>query len=228
LVKRKIIEINEKKCNGCGLCIPNCAEGALKIIDGKARIIDDKYCDGLGACLGHCPQDALNIIVREAPDFNEEAVHEHLKTIRNEQTMGCGSLTTLIESESNPEIKSSALHQWPVQLNLVPIKAPFWNNADLLLLADCVAVAQPDLHNKLLSGRSVMVGCPKLDNVKHYVNKLTNILEHNPVLSLTIAIMEVPCCSGLRNIAKLALENSSKKIPMQNFVISVDGKISQT
>jgi NAD-dependent dihydropyrimidine dehydrogenase PreA subunit len=230
VVKRKIIEINEKKCNGCGQCIPNCAEGALKIIDGKARIIDDIYCDGLGACLGQCPQDALKITEREAPEFDEKAVHEYLKALEQEKTAGCTSVISLIpKNQSSPEIKQgSALRQWPVQLNLVPIEAPFWNNADLLLMADCVAVAQPELHRKLLDGRSIMVGCPKLDDVQYYVDKLTKILKQNNVHSLTVATMEVPCCSGLRRIAELALKTSSKMIPTQNLVIAVDGNISRT
>jgi NAD-dependent dihydropyrimidine dehydrogenase PreA subunit len=227
VVKRKIVQINEEKCNGCGQCIPNCAEGALKIIEGKAQLVSDVYCDGLGACLGHCPQDAIQVIEREAPEFDEEAVHEYLKTQEQEQPVTRSTVTSLTHNhEPSPEIKQgSALRQWPVQLNLVPIKAPFWNNADLLLMADCVAVAQPELHSKLIDGRSIMVGCPKFDNGQHYVNKLTEILKQNSVRSLTVATMEVPCCSGLRRIAELALEGSGILIPTQNLVVAVDGGI---
>jgi len=205
VVKREIIEIDEELCNGCGQCIPNCAEGALKIIDGKARVVDDVYCDGLGACLGHCPQGALRVVERDAPEFDEEAVHEYLKTLEREQPVSCTTVASLTPThEPSPENKQgSALRQWPVQLNLVPIKAPFWNNADLLLMADCVAVAQPELHSKLIDGRSIMVGCPKFDNGQHYVDKLTEILKQNSVRSLTVATMEVPCCSGLRTGQKI-------------------------
>ena len=229
LVKRKIVKIDEEKCTGCGECIPNCAEGALKIIDGKARLVSDVYCDGLGACLGHCPEDAIEIIEREAPEFSEEAVHEYLKL--QLQGVSCTAVTSLIDSKE-PEPATtlkpgSALRHWPVQLHLLPIKAPFWDNADLLLMADCVAVAQPELHSKLLDGRSVMIGCPKFDNGQAYVDKLTEILKQNDVRSLTVANMEVPCCSGLRRIAEIALEKSGKMIPTQNLVVSVKGDIKR-
>lgn len=228
VVKRKIVEIDETKCNGCGICIPNCAEGALKIIDGKARIVSDIYCDGLGACLGHCPQDAITIIEREAPEFDEEAVHQYLKQQEEEQpAISCSLVSRLIpeeEPEPAPE-QGSLLRQWPVQLNLVPIKAPFWENADVLLLADCVAVAQPELHTKLLAGRSVIMGCPKFDDIQHYLEKLTEILKQNSVRSLTVAVMEVPCCSGLKRVAELAIEGSGKMIPSQNLVVGVKGDI---
>ena len=227
LVKRKIVQIDEKKCNGCGQCIPNCAEGALKIIDGKARLVSDVYCDGLGACLGHCPQDAIQIIEREAPEFDEKAVHEYLKTL--EPAVSCTAVTSLIKEpvQAKPVHQDSALRHWPVQLNLVPVRAPFWDNADLLLMADCVAVAQPELHSRLLSGRSVMVGCPKFDDARAYVEKLTQILGQNNVRSLTVANMEVPCCSGLKRVAEIALEQSGKLIPSQSLVVSVKGEITR-
>ena len=229
LVKRKIVKIDEEKCTGCGVCIPNCAEGALKIIDGKARLVSDIYCDGLGACLGHCPEDAIEIIERDADEFDEEAVHEYLKL--QLQGVSCTAVTSLIdikEPEPAPrEEQGSTLRHWPVQLHLVPIKASFWNNADLLLMADCVAVAQPELHSKLLDGRSVMIGCPKFDDAREYVGKLTEILKQNDVRSLTVANMEVPCCSGLRRIAEIALEQSGKMIPTQSLVVSVKGDITR-
>ena len=228
MVLRKIVKIDEEKCTGCGECIPNCAEGALKIIDGKARLVSDIYCDGLGACLGHCPEDAIEIIEREAEEFDEEAVHEYLKL--QLQGVSCTAVTSLMDKEPNtvPETKQgSSLRHWPVQLHLVPIKALFWNNADLLLMADCVAVAQPELHQKLLKDRSVMIGCPKFDNAQAYLEKLTQILEQNDVRSLTVANMEVPCCSGLKRIAEIALKQSGKMIPTQNLVVSVKGDITR-
>jgi ferredoxin len=229
LVKRKIVEIIEQKCNGCGQCIPNCAEGALKIIDGKARLVSDVYCDGLGACLGHCPQDAIKIIEREAPEFDEEAVHEYLK--KHEQGPSGKVVTTKSKEQETIKPQESkqvtTLCHWPVQLNLVPIKAPFWENADLLLMADCVAVAQPQLHSRLISGKSVMIGCPKFDNARQYVDKLTQILKQNNVRSLTIANMEVPCCSGLNRIAELAIQESGKMIPSQNLVVTIKGEIQR-
>ena len=229
LVKRKIVKIDEEKCTGCGECIPNCAEGALKIIDGKARLVSDVYCDGLGACLGHCPEDAIEIIERDAEEFDEEAVHEYLKL--QLQGVSCTAVTSLIDKKE-PETVSeaeqgSSLSHWPVQLHLVPIKAPFWNNADLLLMADCVAVAQPELHSKLLSGRSVVMGCPKFDDVSRYIEKLTEILRVNKVRSLTVAHMEVPCCNALNVIAQRALAASGKMILSQRLVVTVDGEISR-
>ena len=228
MVTRKIVQINEEKCNGCGQCIPNCAEGALKIIHGKARLLSDVYCDGLGACLGHCPKDAIEIIEREAPEFDARA-HEYLKSQEEPEACGCASsLVTSLEPSTNQSVsQGSTLRQWPVQLNLVPIKAPLWNNADLLLMADCVAVAQPELHSKLIDGRSVMIGCPKFDDARGYVDKLAQILKQNNVRSLTVAVMEVPCCSGLRKIAELALNASGKMIPTQTLVVDVKGEISR-
>ncbi|MCW4049277.1 MAG: 4Fe-4S binding protein [Candidatus Bathyarchaeota archaeon] len=229
MVKRKIVKIDEEKCNGCGQCIPNCAEGALKIIDGKAKIVNDVYCDGLGACLGHCPEDAISIIEREAPDFDEEAVHDYLKSQLEAPVFSCPATQTLTLQEKNVEASStsskSTLRHWPVQLNLVPIKAPFWDDADLLLMADCVSVAYPDLHGKLLKGKSVMIGCPKFDDSRHYIEKLTEILKQNNVHSLTVAIMDVLCCNGLGRIAELALDGSGKMIPSQRLVITVQGEV---
>jgi Fe-S-cluster-containing hydrogenase component 2 len=234
MVKRNIVKIDEEKCNGCGQCIPNCAEGALQIIDGKARIVDDAYCDGLGACLGHCPQDAITIIEREAPEFDEEAVHEHLETLKTSETLACGcpaSQVRLLEGgqavEDVETPTQSALRHWPVQLNLVPLSAPFFSDADLLLLADCTAVAYPTLHRSLLKGRTVVMGCPKFDDVNHYIEKLTEILKRNDVSSLTAAHMEVPCCSALNVVAQRALDASGKLIPTQRLIVSVGGDIKR-
>ncbi len=232
VVLRKIVKIDGDKCNGCGECIPNCAEGALKIIDGKAKIVKDAYCDGLGACLGHCPQDAIEIIEREADNFNEEEVHEYLESIKKEElapVCNC-STTRAFSTEAAPEPvieaapQESTLGQWPVLLNLVPIKAPFWNGADLLIMADCVPVAYPTLHTDLLKGKKIAVGCPKFDNGQHYVDKLTEILKQNDIKSMTVAIMEVPCCGGLQRIAELALQASGKMIPTQKLIVTFRGE----
>jgi NAD-dependent dihydropyrimidine dehydrogenase PreA subunit len=237
VVLRKIVKIDEEKCNGCGDCIPNCAEGALKIIDGTAKIVTDAYCDGLGACLGHCPQDAIEIIEREAVEFDEEAVHEYLETLKKEELApACNCSTTHAFSTENapaPEPvaeaapQGSTLGQWPIQLNLVPIKAPFWDGADLLIMADCVPVAYPTLHANMLKGKKVAIGCPKFDNGQHYVEKLTEIIKQNDIRSMTVATMEVPCCGGLQRIAELALQASGKLIPTQKLVVTVRGEVNR-
>jgi NAD-dependent dihydropyrimidine dehydrogenase PreA subunit len=237
VVLRKIVKIDEEKCNGCGDCIPNCAEGALKIIDGKVKIVTDAYCDGLGACLGHCPQDAIEIIEREAVKFDEEAVHEHLEAIKKEElapACNCGTthaFSTENERASEPVVEAttqgSTLGQWPIQLNLVPVKAPFWDGADLLIMADCVPVAYPTLHGNLLKGKKIAIGCPKFDNGQHYVDKLTEILKQNDIKSMTVATMEVPCCGGLQRIAELALKASGKLIPAQKLIVTVQGEINR-
>ncbi len=230
------MEIDEEKCIGCGACIPNCAEGALKIIDGKARMVKDQYCDGLGKCLGHCPQGAITIIEREAEEFDAVAVHEYRESEKQAEEISpacnCGSTHACSlpsEDEVTEDIpdQASALRQWPVQLNLVPIKGQLWEDADLLVMADCVAVSYPDLHKSLLKGRKVAIGCPKFDNGQHYVDKLTAILKQNNIRSMTVAIMEVPCCRGLDRIAELALEGSGKMIPTQKLVISVNGEVKR-
>jgi NAD-dependent dihydropyrimidine dehydrogenase PreA subunit len=205
---RKIVRIDEELCNGCGLCIPKCAEGALQIIDGKARLVSDNYCDGLGACLGHCPQGAILIIEREAEAFDEDAVHAHLA-----------------RKKPSPDPGTSALRQWPVQLNLVPSKATFFDDSDLLVIADCVPLAYPNVHGSLLSKKSVVMGCPKFDDAQGYVKKLTEILKYNNVKSISVAHMEVPCCSGLLWIVKKAIEASGKQIPLERQVITIRGEI---
>jgi NAD-dependent dihydropyrimidine dehydrogenase PreA subunit len=230
VVKRKIVQIDEEKCDGCGQCIPNCAEGALKIVDGKARLVSDIYCDGLGACLGHCPMGAISIIERDASKFDEEAVHQYL-TDQEPLVCGCPSSVArsleVEEGEAVEEPHASSLSHWPVQLNLVPVKAPFFKDADLLLMADCVAVAHPSLHASLLKGRTVLIGCPKFDDARGYVSKLAEILRQNNVRSMTVAHMEVPCCSGLERIAELALKASGKMIPTQRLIVSVEGEVTR-
>lgn len=244
-VLRKIIEIDENLCDGCGQCVPACAEGALEIIDGKARLIAEKYCDGLGACLGDCPTGALQVIEREADDFDEEAVEELLRTQKeNAQPAstpsGCPSamLQTfqaetpcqaankpLNMSSAEGEKSESALTHWPIQIHLVPPTAPFLNNADLLVTADCTPLAYPHFHRDFLQGKVVMMGCPKFDETESYIEKFSEIFKTATINSVTIAIMEVPCCGNMRTIIKEALRRTGTDIPVEEVVISVRGQV---
>jgi NAD-dependent dihydropyrimidine dehydrogenase PreA subunit len=214
MVQRKIVHINEILCNGCGTCIPKCAEGALQIINGKAKMIKETYCDGLGACLGQCPQGAITITEREAPAFNEKEVHEYLKS--KSQT----TLTATPQGSTTPQKP-----QWPVKLNLVATKAPFFENADLLIAADCAPVALKNFHSLLMPGKKVLIGCPKFDDARAYAQKLGEILSQNNVASITVAHMEVPCCSALKWVVNKALETSGKKIPIKEVEIKIGGEI---
>ena len=250
MATRRIIKIDEDKCNGCGLCIPNCAEGALQIVDGKVKLVRDIYCDGLGACLGHCPQDALTIEERVAPEFDVEAVEQYLEKKKKTESkprvepapmecpssspVGCPSskMMHFKSGESTPETKTgtpskSMLSQWPVQLKLVPVNAPYFQNADLLIVADCVPFAYPTLHQDFLKGKAVVVGCPKLDDVQFYREKLTEIFRTNSIKSITLPYMEVPCCFGLVKATEDALQASGKNIPLNRIKISVRGEIHQ-
>jgi ferredoxin len=213
MIKRKIVNINETLCNGCGSCIPKCAEGALQILNGKAKIIKETYCDGLGACLGECPQGAITITEREADAFDEKEVHEHLK---NKAT------TPLLKVQTNA---APMKPQWPVKLNLVPIKATFYENADLLIAADCAPIALKNFNETLLPGKRVVIGCPKFDDARAYAQKLGEILKQNNVASITVAHMEVPCCTGLKWAVDKALEASGKKIPVKEYEIQIGGEI---
>ena len=213
MVKRKIVSINEDLCNGCGSCIPKCAEGALQIVNGKARIIKDTYCDGLGACLGECPQGAITITVREAEPFSETEVHEHLKK------------TASAAQPSTAQAGIAAQKpQWPVKLNLVPVKAPFFENANLLLTADCAPIVITDFHS-LMSGRCIVIGCPKFDDARAYAQKLSEIFKQNNIASVTVVHMEVPCCSGLKWAVNKAIEQSSKQIPVKECEVKIGGDI---
>ncbi|HTZ17872.1 MAG TPA: 4Fe-4S binding protein, partial [Dissulfurispiraceae bacterium] len=230
---RKIIEINEELCNGCGECVPNCAEGALRIIDGKAKVISEIYCDGLGACLGHCPQDALKIVEREAEEFDEQAVEQLLKN--DEKTAptptpvhaGCpGSRLHTFKApcqEANRPVShvkgNSALTHWPVQIRLVPPTAPFLKGSHLLVAADCTAYSYPDFHGDLLEGKTLMIGCPKFDNAEEYIQKFAEIFRTAGIKKVTVVDMEVPCCAKLPAIVKKAMEISGKDIPMEEVVI---------
>jgi len=246
---RKIVRIDEQKCDGCGQCIVNCPEGALKLVDGKARVVKESYCDGLGACIGTCPLDAITIEERQADPFDEEAVKRHMAESAGGQGIkhgipepegqeriapglqcSCpGSAVRQIgrqpESGRVPTDSSSQLGHWPVQLTLVPPAAPFLQGADLLLAADCVPFALRDFHARFLHGRAVVVGCPKLDDPESYVGKLTAILEQSAIRSLTIIHMEVPCCTGLCQIARMAMAAADGKVPVREVTVSVDGRV---
>lgn len=250
MAMRKIVHINEDKCNGCGLCVPSCAEGAIKIIDGKAKLLSDNLCDGLGACLGDCPQDAIEITERDAAEFDEAAVKIHLekegRTMSNSHEHhqhghhhggGCpGSRMMEINRQENKQASASVssddievkikpqLSQWPVQLMLVPQNAPYFEGADLLITADCVPFAYPNYHLDLLKGKKVVVGCPKLDDIQYYVEKLTGIVKDNNIKSITVAFMEVPCCGGIVRAAEQALADSGKNIPFHKVKIGINGE----
>lgn len=270
MAKRKIIKIDEEKCNGCGLCIPNCPEGALQIIDGKARLISDLFCDGLGACIGHCPEGAITIEEREAQEYDERKVManivrqgknvikahlEHLKDHNEKEYFkqamdylkeknievpqqeenlpcGCPSSQTMdlrkkekpIQQEKNISKGLWQLQNWPVQIMLIPPHAPYLDNADLLIAADCVPFAYADFHADLLKGKILLVGCPKLDNTEIYQEKISQILKHNHIKSITYAYMQVPCCFGLVSIIKQAISVSGKDIPFKEVVISIKGE----
>lgn len=265
---RKIVKIDEDKCNGCGICVPGCAEGAIQIIDGKAKLVADNLCDGIGNCLGQCPLDAIEVIEREADEFDEEAVEMHLEKLKNlkepkEQAHGCGcegSKAMEIKKEpiihkhakkfsgcpgsramnvkrkennssstaaSNNDIEITIkpqLSQWPVQLKLVPERASFYNGKELLITADCVPFAYPNYHLDLLKNKSVVIGCPKLDDIEFYVNKLTNILKLNDVTGVVVAHMEVPCCNGIVMAAAEAVRRSGKDIEFKKVKITISGE----
>ena len=245
-MKRKIVSIDEEMCNGCGECIPNCAEGAIKIIDGKAKLLDDKFCDGLGACLGHCPQNAISIIERDAPEFNEEAVKLHLSateekpkrlhkgiprgTLPGAGPRGCpGSMAMDFRSERSSNAGASErqkpeLRQWPVQLTLVSPQASYFKDADLLVAADCVPFAYPNFHSDFLAGKSLVIGCPKLDDVDFYTEKMTELIKTGNVKSITLVNMEVPCCFGLQSIVEEAVKKSGRVLPIRQTVITIKGE----
>ena len=270
---RKIIEINEDKCDGCGLCIPGCPEGALQLIEGKARLVSDIYCDGLGACLGHCPQGAITVIERDADDYDEHKVidhilkqgedvlqnHlEHLKEHGEEEVLqqakkyladldrsvhelemfqpkpsGCPGSRSMSFAPSDMPEKSpvdipSALGHWPVQMHLISPMAPQYAGSDLVLAADCVAYSMGDFHQKFLKGKSLAIACPKLDqNQNIYLEKLKHLIDDAKINTLNVLIMEVPCCSGLLNMAQRAVQAAARKVPLKAVVVGVQGQILQ-
>ncbi len=278
MAKRQIITIDEEKCNGCGNCIPGCPEGALQIIDNKARLVSDLFCDGLGACIGDCPEGAISVIEREAEPYDEikvlknivkqgknviKAHLEHLKnhgetgflkqatdyleengiknpleeelkekTGKDKLPCGCpGSSVRDMRDDERETIKDTdtsqrpELKQWPVQIHLVPVNAPFFDGADLLIAADCVPFAYGNFHRDLLKGKILLVGCPRLDDAEYYKNKITDIFKENDIKSVTLAYMEVPCCFGFRRLVADVLAESGKNIPVHNFMVKVNGEI---
>ncbi len=271
MVQRDIIKIDEDKCNGCGLCVPNCPEGALQIIDGKARLVSDLFCDGLGACIGNCPEGAISVEKREAEEYDEKKVMEniikqgkntikaHLEHLENHgadkylkeakdflKERGIdipekeGSTKTRSfcpgskimdfsreEKNQNEEGKrTSELKQWPIQLHLVSPNAPYFVGKDVLLAADCTAFSIGDFHKDFLKGKTLIIACPKLDsNIDVYVEKLRKMIDESRINTLTVLVMEVPCCSSLLQIAKKALNSASRKIPIKLIVIGLNGEV---
>lgn len=233
---RNIVRIDEAKCNGCGLCVKACAEGAIQIIDGKAKLVSEVYCDGLGACLGHCPQGAITVEQREAAAFNEKAVHDYLAKIKArakpaESEFVCPGMRAMnLEKKASSSAASNApaesqLSQWPVQMKLVSPMATYFANSDLLLAADCVPFAMGDFHQTLLKARSVAILCPKLDDCSPYVDKLAQIIQHNQLKSLTVVHMEVPCCTGIVRIAEAAIRQSGAAMEYEDITVSLRGEI---
>lgn len=238
---RKIIQIDKEKCNGCGACAEACHEGAIGMVDGKAVLLRDDYCDGLGDCLPACPTNAITFVEREAAAYDEKAVIENKQKKMREQGMplqhahhaGCPghrmkrfarSAAPAAEAAAVPVQQRSQLGQWPCQIKLVPVNAPYFDGAKLLIAADCTAYAYANMHQDFMRGKITLVGCPKLDSVD-YSEKLTEILKNNDIRSMTVVRMEVPCCGGLEHAAKVALQNSGKFIPWQVVTISLDGRI---
>lgn len=231
---RKIIKIDEEKCNGCGLCAKACHEGAIGMVDGKAKLLRDDYCDGLGDCLPACPTGAISFEVREAKAYDEAAVKANqarMSEDKNAHALPCGCPGTNSKVLKRDSVgtyfsapNSSRLNQWPVQIKLVPVNAPYFDNADLLIAADCTAFAYGNFHNDFIKNRITLIGCPKLDMVE-YADKLAQIISGNNIKSVTVVRMEVPCCGGIENAVKSALMNSGKFIPWSVVTISTDGKI---
>ena len=226
---RKIIQIDEAKCNGCGACAAACHEGAIAMVDGKAQLMRDDYCDGLGDCLPACPTGAISFVVREAAAYDEAAVLA--AKAKKEETLPCGCPGTAAKAIHREEVPASIcqtpasqLRQWPVQIKLAPVNAPWFDGADVLVAADCTAYAYGNFHQEFIKGRVTLVGCPKLDNVD-YSEKLTEILRNNGIRSITVVRMEVPCCGGMENAVKRALQLSGKSIPCNVVTISTDGRI---
>ncbi len=277
---RTMVHIDEDKCDGCGLCVPDCAEGALQIVDGKAKLVSDIYCDGLGACLGSCPQDAITMVDREADEFDESAVNEHLKELGKDplphshdhghehtpaqvkveeevEDLACGCPGTLSQSFDRPKPVAvaaapklggcpgsqsqsfdqpetsvptdqagpvaSRLANWPVQISLVPPKAPYLEGADVLIAADCAPFAYGDFHRRFMEGKVLLIGCPKLDNTQAYVEKLSHMFRENSINSVGVVYMEVPCCTGLVQIVQSALEQSGASIPTTLYRVGIKG-----
>jgi len=237
MVLRNIVKIDQDKCNGCGLCVNACAESALKIINGKAKLVSDIYCDGLGVCIGQCPQGAITVEQREAAEFDKGATEAHLAEEKIAQVQSGSICSGMMAKELKKSGKTahveaaevtSQLSHWPVQLKLVSPTALYFAGADLLLVADCVPFAMGDFHNRFLKGHSIVVGCPKLDDPQFYVEKLAAILKANKLNSLTVVHMEVPCCFGLTRIAREAVTRSGRKMSFEDVTIDLQGSAGKT
>ncbi len=240
---RKIVEIDGDRCDGCGLCVSACAEGAIQLIDGKARLVKDDYCDGLGACLGECPQGAITIIERDAARFDEQAVEHHLARLGRPATGhapapasyaahagGCpGSMMRQFDARPAATAAAtdapSALRQWPVQLHLVSPTAPYFRDADLLLAADCAAFACGDFHARFLAGHALAIACPKLDDPDGYVDKLAAMITEGGIRSITVVMMQVPCCRGLERLVDLAVQIAGQAIPVRRVILGLQGEV---
>ena len=230
-MERKIIQIDEEKCNGCGACADACHEGAIEMVNGKAKLMRDDYCDGLGDCLPACPTGAISFVYREAAEYDGQAVLKAKQAKNAHAHSGCpGHRIQTFNRESRREEASvkadSQLMQWPCQIKLVPVNAPYFDNASLLIAADCTAYAYADMHKDFMRGKITLVGCPKLDSVD-YSEKLTEIIKNNNIKSVTVVRMEVPCCGGLEYAVRTALQNSQKLIPWQIVTITTDGRIKE-
>lgn len=233
-MKRDIITIDEDKCNGCGLCVDACHEGALQMIDGKAKLVSESYCDGLGACLPECPTGAIKIEKREADEFDKQAVEKRMAEQKAEKAepLACGCPGTLAKTfDRKPAVPAaeqtesiSELSQWPCQIKLVPVNAPYFNGAKLLIAADCTAFANANVHSRFMKNKITLIGCPKLDS-GDYTEKLTEILKNNDIKSVDVLRMSVPCCGGIENAVKQALVGSGKMIPWGVTVIDTNGQI---
>ena len=217
---RRVIQIDEEKCNGCGICVTACHEGAIGMVDGKARLMRDDYCDGLGDCLPNCPTGAISFIEREAAAYDEAAVKANMERKETHKAAG----REAFQEEVSRETVQSQLQQWPCQIKLVPVNAPYFEDAKLLIAADCTAYAYANVHEEFMKGKITLIGCPKLDQID-YSEKLTQIIAENHIKSVTVLRMEVPCCGGLENAAVKALKNSGKFLPWQVVTISIDGRI---
>ncbi len=237
---RKIVEIDEEKCNGCGACVNACVEGAIGLVNGKAKLLSETYCDGLGACLPECPTGAISIVERESQSFDEAAAKEHVRSKPAASQFqpvhhGCpGSAMRSMKPQRTAAIpaatpadsgSSSELQQWPVQIRLVNVHAPYFQNCDLLIAADCTAFAYARFHQDFIRGRVTLIGCPKLDDNAYYTQKLTEILAANKIRSITVVRMEVPCCGGIVKAVKQAMLNNELILPYNEIVISVEGQI---
>ena len=217
---RRVIQIDEEKCNGCGICVTACHEGAIGMVDGKARLMRDDYCDGLGDCLPNCPTGAISFIEREAAAYDEAAVKANMERKETHKAAG----REAFQEEVSRETVQAQLQQWPCQIKLVPVNAPYFEDVKLLIAADCTAYAYANMHEEFMKGKITLIGCPKLDQID-YSEKLTQIIAENNIKSVTVLRMEVPCCGGLENAAVKALKNSGKFLPWQVVTISIDGRI---